>query len=188
VALSAAVQAAAALTDYDAELTVNVGSVKGGTVVNRVPHEASFELEMRAFDPATLDRAGAALRALERPADHGVASIQVHHDGTSPAWPLDESTQWVANHWLAAAASLGLPAKLVKRGGLSDANYLRDLGPTLDGLGPSGGNAHCSERSVDGSVLPEFVDVPSFVPKAAMNALAVVRLVEADTFSRKTLP
>ena len=76
----------------------------------------------------------------------------------------------------AAAGELPLPVRPVKRGGLSDANYLYGLGPTLDGLGPSGGNAHCSERSADGTKLPEYVDVGTFVPKAALNALAMVRL------------
>jgi glutamate carboxypeptidase len=55
-----------------------------------------------------------------------------------------------------------------RRGGLSDANYLAHLGPTLDGLGPSGGCAHCSERSADGSKTPEFVETASFIPKAAL--------------------
>ena len=180
VAAAEAVQAAARLTDYAAELTVNVGSIAGGTVVNRVPHEASFELEMRAFDPSVLAGAGAKLEALARPAGPGTAAIEVQCLGTSPAWPQDERTQSLARHWLAAAQTLSLPVKLVKRGGLSDANYLCDLGPTLDGLGPSGANAHASERSADGTKVPEYVDVPSFVPKAALNALAIVALVEGD--------
>ncbi|MDB6075221.1 MAG: putative Acetylornithine deacetylase/Succinyl-diaminopimelate desuccinylase [Verrucomicrobiaceae bacterium] len=181
VALSEAVQATAKLTDYAADLTVNVGCIKGGTVVNRVPHEASFELEMRAFDPVVLAAAGDQLQALARPASEREAAIEVRCDGISPAWPHDERTQSAARHWLAAAQALAMPVKLVKRGGLSDANYLRDLGPTLDGLGPSGANAHCSERSVDGTKLPEYVDVPSFVPKATLNALAIVALVKEVT-------
>ena len=67
--------------------------------------------------------------------------------------------------------------KSVSRGGLSDANYLCCLGPTLDGLGPGGANAHCSERSADGSKLPEFVEVDSFVPKAALDVLGLLRLL-----------
>ena len=64
------------------------------------------------------------------------------------------------------------------RGGLSSANHLSLLGPTLDGLGPFGGNAHCSERTADGSKLPEYVDPASFVPKAVMNALALLGMGE----------
>ena len=56
-----------------------------------------------------------------------------------------------------------------ERGGLSDGNLIWDAVPTLDGLGPWGDNDHCSERSPDGSKLPEFVEVSSFVPKAVLN-------------------
>ena len=56
--------------------------------------------------------------------------------------------------------------------------------PTLDGLGPYGDNDHCSERSADGSKLPEYVEVRSFVPKAALNAMAVLRLVQEANAGR----
>jgi glutamate carboxypeptidase len=65
-----------------------------------------------------------------------------------------------------------------QRGGLSDGNLLWERFPTLDGLGPAGNNAHCSERSPDGSKDQEYVLVGSFVPKALLNALAIMRLVE----------
>jgi len=41
----------AALTNYSQDLTFNVGTVSGGTVLNRVPHEAMAEGEFRAFNP-----------------------------------------------------------------------------------------------------------------------------------------
>src|SRR5262245_52216923 len=39
----------AALTEYSRDLTFNVGTVSGGTALNRVPHEAVAEGEFRAF-------------------------------------------------------------------------------------------------------------------------------------------
>jgi hypothetical protein len=100
-----------------------------------------------------------------------------HHGGVSPAWPCEDRARRLMEHWQAAAADLGLQAKPVPRGGLSDANYLCHLGPTLDGLGPAGGNAHCSERSADGSKVPEYLETASLVPKAMMNVLALRRLL-----------
>ena len=50
---------------------------------------------------------------------------------------------------------------------------LREVGRHDDALGPVGGNAHCSERSEDGSKLPEYVEPGSFVPKAVLNLLAL---------------
>jgi glutamate carboxypeptidase len=74
---------------------------------------------------------------------------------------------------------MGLTAISVPRGGLSDANHLWQLGPTLDGLGPWGANAHCSERSADGSKLPEYLQVSSLVPKTVMNVLALEKMLRA---------
>jgi glutamate carboxypeptidase len=174
VHLSSAVKAAAAVTDYASHLTVNVGRIHGGTVLNRVPHEAVAELEMRAYDPVVLQRARTLVEHLAtREKETRDAQIIVECLGETPAWPADERNEKLFLHWSRAAAALGLAAKPVPRGGLSDANYLFHFGPTLDGLGPCGANAHCSERSPDGSKVPEFVEIDSFVPKAAMNVLAL---------------
>ena len=51
VQMAEVIQQLAALTDYERQVTVNVGVVNGGTVTNRVPHHAEARLEMRAFDP-----------------------------------------------------------------------------------------------------------------------------------------
>jgi glutamate carboxypeptidase len=177
VALCDAVQLAAAVTDQARALTVNVGRISGGTVLNRVPHEACAELEMRAFDPKVLNDAQRKIEAL---ASDSAAKITVDCLGTSPAWPAEERTFGAFSHWKSAAEKMSLHAVSVRRGGLSDANYLCHLGPTLDGLGPSGANAHCSERSADGSKVPEFVETDSFVPKAAMNVLAILSLLGAE--------
>ena len=50
--------------------------------------------------------------------------------------------------------------------------------PTIDGLGPDGGNAHCSERSADGSKDQEYVLATSFVSKALLNTLAILYLLD----------
>jgi glutamate carboxypeptidase len=40
-----------------------------------------------------------------------------------------------------------------------------------------GDNAHCSERAADGSKDQEYVQPSSFVPKAALNVRALLRLL-----------
>ncbi|MEP6664561.1 MAG: M20/M25/M40 family metallo-hydrolase, partial [Verrucomicrobiota bacterium] len=54
----------AALTDYSRDLTFNIGTVVGGTVLNRVPHEAVAEGEFRAFTPEVFNHGKSALLAL----------------------------------------------------------------------------------------------------------------------------
>jgi glutamate carboxypeptidase len=54
VALAAVLPRIAALSDETKNLTVNIATIQGGTVLNRVPHEAVAGLEMRAFQPEVL--------------------------------------------------------------------------------------------------------------------------------------
>jgi glutamate carboxypeptidase len=167
-----------ALTDYSAELTVNVASVSGGTVLNRVPHEACADLEMRAYSPEQLDATSAAMRCIAAKHEVPGASIQVECVGKSPAWPEESRNRQLAALWQQAAGLMGRSVILTRRGGLSDANHLCHLGPTLDGLGPFGDNAHCSERSE--TKTPEWVAPSSFVPKAVLNALAICALAKGQ--------
>ena len=44
----------AGFTDYQQAITFNVGTIAGGTVINRVPHQASAFVEMRASEGAAL--------------------------------------------------------------------------------------------------------------------------------------
>lgn len=174
----------AALTDYSRELTFNVGTVHGGSVVNRVPHHAEAAIEMRAFSPEAyrsgLDAALAFDGATDvrSAADGHECKVRVELLEETVPWPENEGTQHLLALWQEAGNECGVRVAAEHRGGLSDGNYLWETLPTIDGLGPAGDFAHCSERSADGTKLPEYVDVSSFVPKAALNALAILRLIE----------
>jgi glutamate carboxypeptidase len=182
VQLAHTLQRIAALTNYKQDLTFNVGTVSGGTVLNRVPHEAVAEGEFRAFKPEAYAQAKAALLALAGPGevrssvDRYACDVKVEILTESRPWPRNPNTDRLAAIWQEAGKELGGPVNVEERGGLSDGNLIWDAVPTLDGLGPWGDNDHCSERSAEGSKLPEYVDVPSFVPKAALNTVAILKL------------
>jgi glutamate carboxypeptidase len=103
--------------------------------------------------------------------------VNVEVTGESLGWPRNPDTDRLAAIWLAEAEKLRLPVGTEQRGGLSDGNMLWDAVPTLDGLGPWGDHAHCSERSADGTKVPEYVEVSSFVTKAALNVHAILALL-----------
>jgi glutamate carboxypeptidase len=184
VALAHTITQIAALTDYSRALTFNVGTVSGGAGLNRVPHEAVAEGEFRAFAPEVYAQAKAALLALGgpgqgcRPADGYACQGRVAILNESRPWPRNPATDRLLAVWQEAGAELGMAVGAQERGGLSDGNLLWDTVPTLDGLGPWGDNDHCSERSTDGSKLPEYVEVTGFVPKAALNVMAICKLSE----------
>jgi glutamate carboxypeptidase len=186
VQLGRTLQRVAALTDYGRGLTVNVGTIHGGTVLNRVPHEAVAEGEFRAFTPEAYGVGKTGLLALagpgeERsPADGFACEIKVDILTECRPWPRNPGTDGLYRLWKEAGDELGLAVNCEERGGLSDGNHIWDAVPTLDGLGPWGDNDHCSERSADDSKLPEYVEVSCFVPKAMLNLVAISKLYQAS--------
>lgn len=183
VQLAELVTRLATLTDYKRQVTVNVGTFTGGTVTNRVPHSAQARLEMRAYDQALFDETVKAILALAEAvtvrsaADGYPCRITVTEERRTAPWPVNPATEHLLSVWKAAAGTTASVVVPEARGGLSDGNHFWTAVPTIDGLGPAGGNAHCSERSADGSKDQEYVYVPSLVPKATLNCVALLKLL-----------
>ena len=182
VQLADTVQKIAALTDYGRGVTFNVGTIQGGTVTNRVPHYAEARGEMRAFDAAAYQEKLSALLALPEQVvvqngNGQGAKVRITVERKTQPWPRNPQTDALIEVWRAAAEQLGWQVRPEYRGGLSDGNHIYHRIPTLDGLGPAGMNAHCSERSADGSKDQEYVLVSSFVPKTLLNTLAILNLI-----------
>ncbi|MCP4130168.1 MAG: M20 family metallopeptidase [bacterium] len=174
---------AAEITDYERSLTVNAGSIRGGTGLNRVPHYAAADVEMRAFSPEAFDLGKKALMDLNGFSSRGNAdgsflcSTTVSLVRETPSWPVNEGTRELAACWERAANNAGLTIVHEHRAGLSDGNFTWDSIPTIDGLGPEGENAHCSESVPGEGKEQEYAVISSFVPKTVINVLAVLELV-----------
>lgn len=167
-----------ALTDPRKGLTANVGTIRGGEASNSVPHFAEASAEVRASKKDVLDEAVGVIQSLKGEGnvkcitDGMPCRIHVELEENTDAWdPDNPASQELLKTWQTAGKELGLQIDSYERGGLSDGNYLAALGlPTLDGLGPDGGNLHSSHNE------PEFVRVDTFARKALLNALAIQRL------------
>ncbi len=170
-------------TDYQQAITFNVGTIAGGTVINRVPHQASAFVEMRAFSPAVFAAGVDKMVALNEFSTVHSANgdypcrVQIDVLGLWEPWAPNDRSQMLLRHWRTTGQTLGLTIAPQERGGLSDGNWTWRQVPTIDGLGPEGGNAHCSERSEDGSKDQEYVLPDSYLPKALLNLLAIKKLV-----------
>jgi glutamate carboxypeptidase len=170
------------LTDYARELTFNVGTIRGGTGYNRVPHQVVADIEMRAFSKEIYEQGKKAILGLsgpgtvKSPQDGFACQVEVVVKEESVPWPENPGTRGLYEHWKRIGDGLGMRIGSERRGGLSDANLIWDAVPTLDGLGPAGGNSHCSERSEDGTKVPEYVEVSSFVPKAVWHVQSILGL------------
>lgn len=179
--LAHSIQRVEALTDYANDLTFNVGVISGGTVVNRVPHYAEASVEMRAFSPQVFQNGYNRMLALANEiqvisADGYACKVTIQPVYQTGPWPRNPETDRLFSIWEKAARQAGLHVQMEERGGLSDGNLLCKYFPTLDGLGPTGANAHCSEKSTDGTKDQEYALASSFVPKAMLNTLAILNL------------
>ena len=170
------------MTDYEKNLTFNVGTISGGTVTNRIPHFADIRVEMRTFETDIFEAGLAKMFALEQRSD--VASkdgfpckVTVELLSRTEPWNPNTRSDRLLEIWQEAGNEAGMKVGKEIRGGLSDGNLLWHTFPTVDALGPDGGNAHSSERSADGSKDQEYVTVSSFVPKAWVNTVAVLKLL-----------
>jgi glutamate carboxypeptidase len=184
VQIARTIQEIDSLTDYERGLTFNIGTVAGGTVLNRVPHYAVASGEMRAFSLEMYDEGLAQLLALSSrasvrsPKDGYPCRVNIEIIDQTPPWPRNQATDRLLGIWQQAARQLNMQVLPEERGGLSDGNQVWAHIPTIDGLGPAGRNAHCSEQSPDGRKEQEYVIVSSFVPKALLNILAVLKLID----------
>jgi glutamate carboxypeptidase len=140
---------------------------------------------MRAFSPAVFATGIDKMSALNefssvRSANGGYpCRVQVDVLGRWEPWAQNEGSNELLQLWRETGQMLGLAIEPQERGGLSDGNWTWQQVPTIDGLGPAGGNAHCSQREKDGGKDQEFILPDSYVPKALLNLLAVIKLVDA---------
>lgn len=183
--LADVVQHVAQFTDYEQELTFNVGTITGGTVTNRVPHFAAAMVEMRAFTPEVYEAGVARMLALngwstvQSATGEFACEVSVKQVRKTTPWPRNADTDRLFAVWQAAALALGVELIPEERGGLSDGNYFWDVLPSLDGLGAAGGNAHCSEHSEDGSKEQEYCLPAALIPKTILNITAVLNLIDS---------
>ncbi|MBN8711539.1 MAG: hypothetical protein BGO12_07250 [Verrucomicrobia bacterium 61-8] len=185
VQLCRVIEKVEARTCYEKALTVNVGTISGGQVLNRVPESASAALEMRASSTDVFEEEKRFLLALNgdgdltsRDAHPHRCRIRVTQLDETPPWPKNAGSETLLALWQEAARAMSLRVKAESRGGLSDGNVLWDLAPTLDGLGPEGDHAHCSTHDPAAGKEQEYVETASFLPKAVLNVLALRKLLE----------
>jgi glutamate carboxypeptidase len=151
-------------------VTVNAGVIHGGTRPNVVAERCELEVDVRSVTQDGLDAVESAIReigAATRVPDTTVeTSVRV---AWAPMERLERSIRLV-EHAQAVAGVLGFEVADTATGGASDANTTSGMGvPTLDGLGPIGGNDHSPT---------EYLEVDSIVPRTALLAgllLAIAR-------------
>jgi len=154
VELARQIIAISKLVDLKRGLTLNVGTVQGGTRVNVIPAEASAVLDVRVVrkqEAAGIDRRLRSLKPFNR-------KCKLEITGGINRPPMERTAAVAALFEKAAkiAKQLGWKLEEAAVGGGSDGNFTAALGiPTLDGLGGVGEGAHATHESILISELPK---------------------------------
>ena len=157
-----------ALAKPEEGVTVNIGTISGGTMPNVVPDLAEASIDLRAFEQGEIDSAVAAIEAVfGRRADDDI-TYELSCRLASPPMPRTDQVARLEKLAIQAAQSLGFELRGASTGGAADSAFAAQVGvPVLDGLGPIGGLDHGPD---------EYILQSGIVPRAALLA-ELIRLL-----------
>lgn len=144
-------------TDYDRELTLNVGQVVGGSTDNTIPEFATARIDVRSTSQDHFDEVEAKLKALT-PHDPDVA-LRLEGQVNRPPYTKTPAIQALLERAQGMARDIGFKLGDTITGGGSDGSFHAAQVATLDGLGVLGEGAH---------TLEEYLEVSSLQPRLAL--------------------
>lgn len=169
-AVLAAAHATVALHELNGRwpgVTVNVGVARGGTRTNVVPERCVLHIDLRSPELATLEEAEREVARICHLPTVPDVEIEIASHGWHRPMEKGSRAQQLVDDAVAVAAELGFELRDAATGGASDANTISSAGtPTIDGLGPIGGDDHGPA---------EWLDLDSVVPRVALLAGIVAR-------------
>lgn len=176
---SAILEAARIVTDLHAlkgrwpGVTVNVGTIEGGTRPNVVADRCRIGVDVRAVRREDLEAVEAAID--EALGATVVPDVTTEREVEHRWWPMEklERSARLVDHAVALAGELGFELRDAATGGASDGNTTAGMGvPTLDGLGPIGGLDHSPG---------EYLEVASIVPRTTLLAALIAAIGRDET-------
>jgi glutamate carboxypeptidase len=149
------------------DVSVNVGTIAGGTRTNVVPARCVYGVDVRSPSLATLEEAEHAIEAIAGTPGVLDTTTELHRHGWHRPMEKGEGAARLVALVRAIATELGFEVGDAATGGASDANTIAAAGtPTIDGLGPIGGDDHAPA---------EWLDLDSVVPRTALLAALIAR-------------
>jgi glutamate carboxypeptidase len=134
-------------TDLKAGLTVNPGTICGGTRTNVIAAEAQAEVDVRIArmrDAARVEKLFRRLRVTDR-----ACTLTITGGMNRPPMERSRGTVALFQQAKGLARAMGFALEEASTGGGSDGNFTAALGiPTLDGMGAVGEGAHAAHESI----------------------------------------
>jgi glutamate carboxypeptidase len=149
-------------------VTVNAGVIEGGTRPNVVAERCVLRVDVRSPQEDTLVAAEAEVNRIADATTVPDTLVAVDDGGWHRPMEKSEAGARLVALAIDVARDLGFELRDAATGGASDANTTSAAGvPTLDGLGPVGGDDHGPR---------EWIDLTSVVPRISLLAGIVSRL------------
>jgi glutamate carboxypeptidase len=152
------------LNDDKAGTTVSVNYIRGGKTANIIADHCQAEIDIRfANSNSALDIVARVSEILER---HFVPDTRISYDLNTvrPAMVCTPASIKLRDLYFESSEQFGVPFASRSAGGGSDANLVSAMGvPTLDSLGPVGGNPHKSDEYVIKSSILDSIKVCSLL-------------------------
>ena len=139
------------LTDYNREVTVNVGVIAGGSRPNVIAEFATAEVDMRVPSRALADEMIPKVLNL-KPFDPDCI-IEVVGGAERPPFEKSPGGAALLETARGLAREQGIELTALTTGGASDANFSSPFCPSLDGLGVVGKGAHTMDEQIRVSSL-----------------------------------
>ncbi|MDQ0254760.1 glutamate carboxypeptidase [Evansella vedderi] len=156
------------LSDYENGISVSVGLAEGGTAVNTVPPVATAEVDVRISTYEQADEIEQKLKAVCAESEMDGTEVTLNGHISRPPMMKNEGTEELLSVVKGIGKELGITIEDKTTGGGSDAAFTAAMGvPTVDGIGPIGGNAHSED---------EFLYVPSLQERTYLLAKTIKRL------------
>ncbi|WP_208560292.1 M20 family metallopeptidase [Marinilactibacillus kalidii] len=135
-------------------INVNVGVITGGTSPNTIAPNAEAKIDIRFETQEQGIEVDRLVREILDYSDVPGTELTLTGGITRPAWQADAASMRLFELIRKEGEKLGMSLTPVYSGGGSDGNFTGNLGiPTIDGLGPIGGNAHQADEFLVYSTL-----------------------------------
>lgn len=158
------------------ETTINVGHIQGGEAVNIVPDLCLCRFNLRSQSAESMERVKNQIEELLGKKREGIEFILVQDSFRLPKI-FDSKTEKLFEEFRTCAHELNLRFEYRESGGVCDGNILAAEGlPTIDSLGPIGGDIHTAQ---------EYLVLSSLTSKTKLAALFLLRLSDKGTGDNK---
>lgn len=166
------IQQLTCLNNPEEGIILSIGMIQGGSSINTVPDQASIRFTLRTQTEEQMIRTKHAIQACVATSHDSPFPFSLLELSYRPPKPFNTQQEQLFRSVAHSAQLLSQSMEGCPSGGVCDGNFFAALGlPTLDTMGPIGGNLHTQK---------EYLDLDSLVPKATLMALLLMQIASGQ--------